>query len=205
MDSAFGDQLFSLLDTEDLKDKDTIKVVDFDGPPLITLNVQELNNSSTETSDERGSLGSRDTVILSSPESTSSQRSSPWPSEFEVPQFVYDTELILEAANEAQMKDGTVLNNLSAKSDILEKLSERIFQFTAYPSSLQIWQVAEALVKNYPCLKEPGSFSGLYGWQTSLKYKMGNYRSKLRGIGFPELEVNSVKRITRGQARCQEH
>jgi hypothetical protein len=92
------------------------------------------------------------------------------------------------------MKDGTLLKNLSVKSDILEKRSERIFQFTAYPSSLQIVQVAEALVKKYPCLKELGSFSGLYGWKTSLKYKMGNYRSKLRGIGCPELEVNSAKR-----------
>ncbi|CAB1315735.1 unnamed protein product, partial [Coregonus sp. 'balchen'] len=69
MDNEFGDQFISLLDTEDLKDKDTIKVVDLDPPALITLNVQELNNSSTETSDERGSLGSRDTLILSSPES----------------------------------------------------------------------------------------------------------------------------------------
>ncbi|CDQ74650.1 unnamed protein product [Oncorhynchus mykiss] len=120
MDSAFGDLLFSLLDTEDLKDEDTIKVVDLDGPPLITLNI--------------GSLGSRDTVILSFPESTSSQRSSPWPFEFEIPRFFYDTELILKAANEAHMKDGTVLHNLDVKSDILEKLSERIFQFTAYLS-----------------------------------------------------------------------
>ncbi|CAB1352274.1 unnamed protein product, partial [Coregonus sp. 'balchen'] len=130
------------MDSEfDIKDKDTIKVVDLDPPPLITLNVQE-------TSDERGSLGSRDTVILSSPETTSSQHSSPWPSEFEVPRCAYDTDLILEAANEA------LLNNLSVKSDILEKLSERIFQFTAYPSSLPICQVAGALVKEYPYLKE---------------------------------------------------
>jgi hypothetical protein len=63
MDSAFGDQLFSFLDTEDLKDEDNIKVDDLDSPPLITLNVQELNNSSTETSDEKGSRGSRDTVL----------------------------------------------------------------------------------------------------------------------------------------------
>lgn len=31
-----------------------------------------------------------------------------------------DTELILEAANEAHTKNGTLLNNLSVKSDILE-------------------------------------------------------------------------------------
>ncbi|CAB1324703.1 unnamed protein product [Coregonus sp. 'balchen'] len=88
--------------------------------------MQQLNNSSTETSDERGFLGSHDTVILSSPESTSSQRSSPWTSEFEVPHFAYDTELIFEAAIGAHMKDGTLLNNLSVKSDILEKLQDWI-------------------------------------------------------------------------------
>ena len=45
-----------------------------------------------------------DHVILSSPECTSSQHSSPWPSVFEVPCFAYDTELILKAANEAHTR-----------------------------------------------------------------------------------------------------
>ena len=62
-------------------------------------------------------------------------------------------------------------------SDVLEKLDEEIFHYTAYPSGLQISAVAEALVKRYPCLREPRtSFSGLYGWQQRLKYKMANYR-----------------------------
>ncbi|CAB1319167.1 unnamed protein product [Coregonus sp. 'balchen'] len=65
MDSEFGDQCFSLMDTDDIKDKDTVKVF---------------------------SSGSRDAVILSSPESTSSQRLHPWPSQFEIPGFAYDTE-----------------------------------------------------------------------------------------------------------------
>lgn len=54
--------------------------------------------------------------------------------------------------------------------------------------------VAEALVKKYPCLKEPGSFSGYYGWQQSLKYKMANYRTKLCGYGVPEVMCNALKR-----------
>ncbi|KAI9536427.1 hypothetical protein NQZ68_033686 [Dissostichus eleginoides] len=39
-------------------------------------------------------------------------------------------------------------------------------------------------------LKEPGSFSGYYGWQQSIKYKMANYRTKLRGYGVPEAPSN---------------
>lgn len=60
--------------------------------------------------------------------------------------------------------------------------------------SAQISDVAEALVKKYPCLKEPGSFSGYYGWQQSIKYKMANYRTKLRGYGVPEVMCNALKR-----------
>lgn len=124
------------------------------------------------------------------------QRLHPWRSQFEIPLFAYDTELVLEAANEAYRQDRTLFNSPGGKSDILERLSESIFQFTAYPSSLQICQVAEALVQKHPCLKEPKSFSGMYGWQCSLKYKMGNDSAKLRVIGCQELDVNSMKRKT---------
>ena len=47
--------------------------------------------------------------------------------------------------------------------------------------------VAEALIKKYPCLKEPGSFNGCYGWIQKLKYKMNNFRSKFRSVGSPEM------------------
>lgn len=70
----------------------------------------------------------------------------------------------------------------------------KLYTHTAYPSSAQINDVAEALVKKYPCLKEPGSFSGYYGWQQSIKYKMANYRTKLRGYGVPEVMCNALKR-----------
>ncbi|KAF3858999.1 hypothetical protein F7725_021398 [Dissostichus mawsoni] len=43
-------------------------------------------------------------------------------------------------------------------------------------------------------LKEPGSFSGYYGWQQSIKYKMANYRTKLRGYGVPEVMCNALTR-----------
>ena len=83
---------------------------------------------------------------------------------------------------------------MSLLPDILRNLAEAIFEYTAYPSSAQLSQVAEALVKKHPCLKEPGSFNGCYGWIQRLKYKMNNFRSKLRGTGCPEIVVNSLKR-----------
>lgn len=103
---------------------------------------------------------------------------------------------MLDAGNQAYQKDGTLLNNPRLTSNILEKLAEAIFRFTAYPTGVQVLAVVDALVNKYPCLKEPGSFNGLYGWQQRLKYKMGNYRAKLRSrqLACPDLEVNSLKR-----------
>ena len=62
-----------------------------------------------------------------------------------------------------------------------------------YLSDGEFNEVAEALITAHPCLKEPGSVSGFGGWKTSLKYKLGNYRSKLRRLGCPEVTVNSLK------------
>lgn len=100
--------------------------------------------------------------------------------------------MYLETATEAYNKNGILVSASKIKADVLEKLAESIFAYTAYPSSAQISDVAEALVKKYPCLKEPGSFAGYYGWQQSLKYKMGNYRTKLRSFGLPELTCNAL-------------
>lgn len=204
-DTAF-EEFFSLTSTSELKDKDTIKVVQVE-PVIINFTTTDSSECAGPSSSDAtvcsddcsvassapSSFGSSDdTVLLSSPDSHG-QRSKPWPSPFEIPEFAYDTELVLKSANDAFRNDGTTLNNPSVKSDILEKLAEKIFQFCAYPTSLQISSVAEALIQKHPCLKEPGSYSGFYGWQTRLKYKMGNYRSKLRSIGCPEVTVNSAK------------
>lgn len=103
---------------------------------------------------------------------------------------------MLEAGNQALLKDGTLLQNPRVTSSILEKRSEIVFGYTAYPTSLQILTVVEALIEKFPCLKKPGSFNGLYGWQQRFKYKMGNYHAKLRSrsLACPELEVNTLKR-----------
>lgn len=91
-------------------------------------------------------------------------------------------------------RDGIPLNFTSVLSDILERLAESIFQYVAYPVSTQFLDVAEALIQKYPCLKEPGSYNGCYRWQQRLKYKMGNYRTRLGGLGCPELDVNSLRK-----------
>lgn len=123
-------------------------------------------------------MSSQDTVILSP------QRAS-WPNEIVIPLFSVATEAVLRNANEEFVKDGTVLNNTRVKSEIMERLADYMYSHTAYPTGLQVGQVAQALVKKRPCLTEPGSRNGWIGWMYSLKYKMGNYRSKLRNL-FPK-------------------
>jgi len=204
MDLDFNSQFFSLLTTDEIKDKDSIKVVLVDPIPVITLELedslnaeriqQSFDSSPTELSEDVHSVGSQDTIILSSPESTSSLRSLSWPDAFQIPTFSLDTELILEAANGAYRKDGTLFNNPGVKSNVLDKLAESIFVYTAYPSNAQREQVAEALVKKHPCLRDPVSFNGLYSWHNHLKYKMGNYRAKVRHLQLPEVNANCLKR-----------
>uniref|UniRef100_A0A9J8A6J0 Uncharacterized protein n=1 Tax=Cyprinus carpio carpio TaxID=630221 RepID=A0A9J8A6J0_CYPCA len=210
-DADFGEEYFSLTSTSDIKDKDTIKVIHIVEPPTLTLTFTDVESSiksasktciqtsvHTSVTDIYPSISgsfseSQDTLILPSSEHKT-QRSQRWPTEFSVPRFAYDTELVLAAGSEAFKKDGIQLNFTPILPDILEKLAESIFQYVAYPTSAQLSDVAEALVQKYPCLKEPGSYNGCYGWRQRLKYKMGNYRAKLRGLGCPELDVNSLKK-----------
>ncbi len=92
-------------------------------------------------------------------------------------------------------KDGTFLSiPRDMKIEVLEKLAETIYSYKAYPGNEEIDSVAAALIATHPCLKEPSSMSGWYGWKISLKFKMGNYRQKLRDAGCQELKVNSEKR-----------
>lgn len=103
------------------------------------------------------------------------------------------TEAILRNANEAFLKDGTVLNSIPIRCEIRKKLADYMYSYTPYPTGLQIGEVAEALVRKHPCLTELGSRNSWLGWMYTLKYKMGNYRSKLRNLGFPEVTCNSLK------------
>lgn len=69
--------------------------------------------------------------------------------------------------------------DIRRKCDILDKLAEEIFQYTAYPQHHQKDFAAEALIKICLLLKEL-SATEYYGWMTSLKYKMANYQRKRR-------------------------
>lgn len=200
LDSEFGDY-FTLHKTDQIKHKDTIKVV-YAAPIILDLRqvnesldisfgqqpTDNLSVSYAESSAGTSSSGS--TIILRRQRSTT-ERCQPWPKQFPIPQFAYETEIYLERADEDYRRNGTLLTSSKIKADILEKLAETIYMYAAYPSNPQICDVAEALVKIYPCLKEPGSFTGYYGWQQSLKYKMANYRTKLRGYGVPEVVCNA--------------
>lgn len=168
------------------KDKVTLKVL-FTCPDT-------LSDSSLDTIN----LGESSSPSTSSPSihsELSATRSQPWPTTFPIPVFTYDVELRLKQGNEAFRKDGTLLSiPRDIKIEILEKLAENIYSYKAYPGNEDIESVAAALIEKHPCLKEPSSTSGWYGWKISLKFKMGNYRQKLRDAGCQELKVNSERR-----------
>ncbi|CAI5670848.1 uncharacterized protein LOC112844062 [Oreochromis niloticus] len=177
-DPEFQDY-FTLPRTDQIKDKDTVKVVgitpvilsltpadDSFGSPCGQLSADydsSYAESVVSSADSAATTSSQDAIILKRQKTT--ERHEPWPKQFPIPQFAYETEIYLERATEEYKKNGNLLPTSKVKTDILEKLAETIFTFTAYPSSAQVSYVAEALVKKYPCLKEPGSFSGYYGWQ----------------------------------------
>ncbi len=185
MDSDFDNNFVNLNQISDIQDKSTVKVI-----PL--SDASDVSQGCSNQSGEDTSSSSNDTIILSSPDSATAR--SQWPKEFKIPTFPYDVEMQLQSANQAFMSSRVLLNpSHKLKSDILESLAEQIIKFKAYPSNLEIESVAEALIKAHPCLREQGSSSGYYGWKISLKYKMANYRTKLRNLGCPEMSINSLK------------
>jgi len=114
------------------------------------------------------------------------------PHTFVIPAFSFDVQYVLRQGNEAYHKDGTLLNiSKYMKSNILEKLAEAIYSRNPYPGREVYDHVAQALINKHPCLKEPGSVHGWYCWKFSLKFKMGNFRQKLRVAGCTELRLNS--------------
>lgn len=83
-------------------------------------------------------------------------------------------------------------------SDILERLAEKIFSYKVYPTDADLSDVAEALTRKYPCLRQPDSFSESYGWKLRLKSKMCNYRTQLKSHGLASvLMVNTLKSKSR--------
>lgn len=206
MDKDFN-EFMNLTSVSDLNDKDTVKVV-FDTPTCSFFSrmpdeVNSLDHShssgSRDADNENSSAGTSDTDILSSPGSTST-RSSLWPTPFILPRFPYDVQLQLDQGNLAFRTNSKLLiPEPKLKSGILDALAEEIINFKAYPSDSEFSDVAAELVDKHPCLKEQGSANGYSGWKMSLKYKLANYRSKLRTLGCPEVTVNALKRKPEGK------
>lgn len=74
-----------------------------------------------------------------------------------------------------------------------------------YPSDRDVSMAAEALVTAHPCLKEPGSLTGWYGWKISLKFKMANYHTKLARSGCKEVCENTGKRSQNNPDNAHPH
>uniref|UniRef100_A0A3P9ASN3 PB1 domain-containing protein n=1 Tax=Maylandia zebra TaxID=106582 RepID=A0A3P9ASN3_9CICH len=172
-DSDFDGQLTCLLDIQELPEKGTLKVVR-----------SESDVSSCASSDTD--------ILLHVP---LAQRLKCWPDTFPVPTFSYEVEHLLEEGNRGFEMSGKHLKLTRAqKHNILETMASVMHTFKAYPSDGDVSLAAEALVTTHPCLKEPGSRNGSYGWKTSLKFKMGNYRTKLARSGCVEVSVNAGRR-----------
>ncbi|MED6275800.1 hypothetical protein CHARACLAT_030107 [Characodon lateralis] len=192
LDEEFGDY-FSLHSTNQLKHKDIIKVVIIP-PVVLTLTAltenqtDVMNDSSSSATDttasqtDNTSASSQDTIILSPHGST---QTTSWPSKITIPLFSVATEAVLKNTNEVFVKDGTVLNNTRIRSEIMEKLADYMYSYTPYPTGLQIGEVAEALVRNHPCLTELGSRNGWLGWMYS-PYKMGNWEDGKLQVKVPK-------------------
>lgn len=215
LDSDFGD-FFTLHRCDQIKNKDTIKVVkatpvvldlfpveeplassvsgpsvDWESTDMVGLGTSAFNTPAAESS--AASLSSEASTVILPPRSPT-ERCQRWPKPFPIPTFAYETEICLQRAAEEFQRTGARLKPSKVKADIVEKLSKSIYAYVAYPSGAQISDVAEALCTKYPFLKEPGSFSGFYGWQQRLRWKMSNYRTKLRAYGVPEVMCNSLRR-----------
>ncbi|XP_067364136.1 sterile alpha motif domain-containing protein 3-like [Channa argus] len=194
-DADFGNEFINLSDISEISDKANLKVI------YLQKNVVEdatthypVVPGPSDTSSVSSETDNTEPFSSTSTESSPSTRHCVWPSVFTIPGFKYDAALELERANAEYKKSGTFLSpSPKLKSHILERLAEEIIKFKAYPTDNDLNDVAEALVKTHPCLREQGSFNGCYGWKISLKYKMANFRTKLRGLGCAEVEINSLK------------
>ncbi|XP_042586781.1 uncharacterized protein LOC109096253 [Cyprinus carpio] len=190
-DQDFNNALCNLTEISDLPERATVKLI-----PLVSLHLTALS-SPTTTSDTECSTA--DTEILSTVGASPSLRQR-WPDFFDIPNFSVDVEYRLRQADLAFMKDETRMTlPRDMKHDILEKLAETMYRFKAYPDDDNFSSVAKALISKYPCLTEPGPH-GWYGWKNSLKFKMANYRTKLRKAGCEDVAINGGKRSKEGES-----
>uniref|UniRef100_A0A8C5CMT1 Uncharacterized protein n=1 Tax=Gadus morhua TaxID=8049 RepID=A0A8C5CMT1_GADMO len=183
-DPDFGGELCCLVDVEDLPEKGTLRVV--------------------RSESDLSSCGSSDTDIL--PHVPVSQRQKTWPDVFPVPTFSYEVEHVLQEGNSVFESSGKTLKlSRAQKNNIIENMASLMYSFKPYPSDRDVGMAADALINAHPCLKELGSASGWYGWKISLKFKMGNYRTRLARAGCKEVSVNTGKRSRNNPEKAHPH
>ncbi|XP_015253622.1 PREDICTED: uncharacterized protein LOC107099862 [Cyprinodon variegatus] len=186
-DPNFDNELCNLTEISELPERPTLKII-----PMLSL--EEVHVPQSASTEELSDTPSQaDTDILSN---SSQERRQQWPEEFDmyIPKFSVDVEYRLRQANLLHFRDGThLIPSKELKHDILERLAETIYALKAYPTNSEFEAVATALVRVHPCLKEQGSASGWSGWKNSLKFKMGNYRTKMRRLGHCDVTVNGGK------------
>uniref|UniRef100_A0A3B4YP65 Sterile alpha motif domain containing 3 n=1 Tax=Seriola lalandi dorsalis TaxID=1841481 RepID=A0A3B4YP65_SERLL len=164
----------------------------FDGKLTSLVDIKELPHKASvhiSYAQDSSSVASIDTLS----DVSSSERLSRWPpGPFQIPTFAFDIELTLRDGNTEFEKNGRPLQLArDQKHVILDRLASTIYGFKAYPSDEEIAMVAEALVTKHPCLREAGSDTGWNGWKNSIKFKMGNCRTKMRRAGCQEVTVNN--------------
>lgn len=68
---------------------------------------------------------------------------------------------------------------------VLENILKR---YTVYPTSQQYEEVCWALIKEFPCLREPIG-SGISGWKIALRYRIEDSRRKSKSL--QEVKINA--------------
>lgn len=168
-DPDFNNEYMNITSVQDIQNRSTIKLVYIQNDVGVSPSMQNASwsprasmlNAPTASwspgtpvsrrsaSESSQSSDTDDTVILTL--SDTELRERPWPREFPIPRFSYDVEMQLQRGNERFRETGSLLKiTPGLKSDIMEKLAEEIFQYSAYPQNYQIDDVAVALVKKFP-------------------------------------------------------
>lgn len=177
-DPDFGNALCNLTDMGDLPNKATLKIF-----PWVLLVPSDTSPCTTDT--EMMSSGSFELCSKNQ-----------WPKLFEIPEFSVNVNHRLQQGDLLYARNGSYHLDVSKdmKHEILQKLADCIYSFKAYPTDEDFTEVAKALINKHPCLREKGSWTGYYGWKNSLKFKMGNYRTKLRKAGCLDVVINGGRK-----------
>lgn len=169
-------------DIEKLPEKPAIKVI-----PVLEL----VSVSATDKILNDDTHSSAVTEILLH---SSQEQQTQWPEIFDIPIFSVYVEYRLRQADLICHRDGTHLKlSKELKHEILERLTESMYSYTAYPNNAHVESVTLVLISSYPCPKEQCSTSHCSGWKNNPKCKMANHRKKHRRSGYFDVAVNAGK------------